>query len=158
MDDLKKYCRQQYNWLLGSRKKMFHYCDLIPSADLSKTIPFFGNGGSIQLMLNHIIESYDFWIARHLVRMPMNRDALAITSYENIKDLFGQVDQAMAFLWENSDLSLNSSIVYDLNGVQSTATVFEVFTHVITHEFHHKGQILSMGRYLGYIPWDTDIL
>ncbi|EGL17430.1 hypothetical protein HMPREF9413_1764 [Paenibacillus sp. HGF7] len=27
-----------------------------------------------------------------------------------------------------------------------------LFTHTITHEFHHRGQMLKMGRQLGYIP------
>ncbi|HEO8418505.1 TPA: hypothetical protein VBX77_000466 [Yersinia enterocolitica] len=30
--------------------------------------------------------------------------------------------------------------------------------HSITHEFHHKGQIVAMLRSLGYIPKNTDIL
>ncbi|HEX8506591.1 MAG TPA: DinB family protein [Hymenobacter sp.] len=31
----------------------------------------------------------------------------------------------------------------------------QLFPHVITHEFHHKGQILSMSRLLGHVPVDT---
>ncbi|WP_342478146.1 DinB family protein [Paenibacillus sp. FSL H7-0350] len=27
-----------------------------------------------------------------------------------------------------------------------------LFTHTITHEFHHRGQIVKIGRQLGYIP------
>ncbi|MEO2202910.1 DinB family protein [Paenibacillus pabuli] len=27
-----------------------------------------------------------------------------------------------------------------------------LFTHTITHEFHHQGKIVKIGRYLGYIP------
>jgi len=34
----------------------------------------------------------------------------------------------------------------------------KLFTHVITHEFHHKGQILSLSRHLGYVPVDTDVV
>ena len=39
-----------------------------------------------------------------------------------------------------------------------TATPAALFTHVITHEFHHKGQIASMSRHLGYLPPDTAVL
>jgi uncharacterized damage-inducible protein DinB len=35
---------------------------------------------------------------------------------------------------------------------------FKLFTHTITHEFHHKGQILTLSRQLGYTPVDTDIM
>ncbi|WP_342549959.1 DinB family protein [Paenibacillus sp. FSL P2-0089] len=27
-----------------------------------------------------------------------------------------------------------------------------LFSHTITHEFHYRGQIVKMGRQLGYIP------
>ncbi|MFK7696805.1 DinB family protein [Paenibacillus sp. HJGM_3] len=37
-------------------------------------------------------------------------------------------------------------------------TALELMSHVITHEFHHKGQIMTMGRILGYTPPDTDII
>ena len=39
-----------------------------------------------------------------------------------------------------------------------SATPLELFTHVLTHEFHHKGQILVLGRAWGYEPVDTDVL
>lgn len=31
-------------------------------------------------------------------------------------------------------------------------------THVMTHEFHHKGKIMTMGRMLGYTPPDADVI
>ncbi|MCB0535444.1 MAG: hypothetical protein KDD14_24780 [Saprospiraceae bacterium] len=38
------------------------------------------------------------------------------------------------------------------------APPLRLFTHIVTHEFHHKGQILSLSRHLGYTPVDTDIM
>lgn len=37
------------------------------------------------------------------------------------------------------------------------ATPLMIFTHVTTHEFHHKGQIMPMCRQLGYPPPETDV-
>ena len=37
-------------------------------------------------------------------------------------------------------------------------TPLQLFTHTITHEFHHKGQVMSMSRLLGYVPVDADII
>ncbi|MCY9423036.1 DinB family protein, partial [Bacillus paralicheniformis] len=37
-------------------------------------------------------------------------------------------------------------------------TPHQLLIHSITHEFHHKGQIVAMLRLLGYIPNNTDIL
>jgi len=33
-----------------------------------------------------------------------------------------------------------------------------LFTHTVTHEFHHKGQVVSLGRRLGYPPPETDLV
>ena len=49
-------------------------------------------------------------------------------------------------------------IEYKVNEIKNTAAPFKLFSHVITHEFHHKGQILSVSRHLGYLPVDTDIM
>ncbi|MNY69859.1 DinB family protein [compost metagenome] len=49
-------------------------------------------------------------------------------------------------------------IVYEVQNIKNSAKPFKVFTHVITHEYHHKGQILSLSRHLGYTPVDTDIM
>ena len=39
-----------------------------------------------------------------------------------------------------------------------TETPLSLFTHVTTHEFHHKGQIMTMSRLLGYTPPDADVI
>ncbi len=33
-----------------------------------------------------------------------------------------------------------------------------LLTHTETHEFHHKGQIVSMARHLGYTPPNTILI
>ncbi len=48
------------------------------------------------------------------------------------------------------DITINDKIII--------ANPLKLFTHVITHEFHHKGQILSLSRHLGYVRVDTDII
>ncbi|RSK47607.1 hypothetical protein EI291_14730 [Hymenobacter rigui] len=37
-------------------------------------------------------------------------------------------------------------------------STLHVFTHIIRHEFHHKGQMLNMSRQLGCTPVDTDAI
>ncbi|MNL32837.1 DinB family protein [compost metagenome] len=52
----------------------------------------------------------------------------------------------------------DSEIQYEIQNVKSSAKPLKLFTHVTTHEYHHKGQILSLSRHLGYTPVDTDII
>ncbi len=39
-----------------------------------------------------------------------------------------------------------------------TVTPCWLFTHTVTHEFHHKGQIIGICRHLGYPTPDTDLI
>ena len=53
---------------------------------------------------------------------------------------------------------LMQDIETSIGGKMLPASPLKLFTHVITHEFHHKGQILSLSRHLGYVPVDTDVI
>ena len=37
-------------------------------------------------------------------------------------------------------------------------TSSKLLMHVITHEFHQKGQLVAMARQMGYEPPNTDVL
>ncbi|MBB6674699.1 hypothetical protein H7C19_28865 [Cohnella nanjingensis] len=37
-------------------------------------------------------------------------------------------------------------------------TPVQLLLHTVTHEYHHKGQVVTMARQMGYIPPNTDVL
>ena len=119
----------------------------------------FGRGGSIRNLLVHIANTYEFWIAKH----GLNKDVV-FTNYhsqKSIQDIIVLFDTIDNFMYEFIALlekQGDKQIQYEINGIKNTATLFKLFSHVITHEFHHKGQILSLSRHLGYTPVDTDIM
>lgn len=76
---------------------------------------------------------------------------------DEIEKLFTCVNGLMKAFFEHTN-DWKKEIAFEKGGIKRSAKPFKIFSHVITHEFHHKGQILSIGRHLGYIPVDTDIL
>ncbi|MEJ7680622.1 MAG: DinB family protein [Segetibacter sp.] len=119
----------------------------------------FGRGGSIRNLLVHVANAYEFWIAKHA----LNKNIIFTTydSKENIIDIIDLFDAVDIIMYEFMELLKEPStklIDYEINGVKNSVDLLKLFTHVITHEFHHKGQILSISRYLGYTPVDTDII
>lgn len=158
MEPLFKYAKEQYELVLESRTVLIDYCQTISPADFLSENSGFGRGGSIRNLLVHIANTYEFWIAK----CGLDR-GIAFTTCESnqsicdIIELFNSIDILMyEFIgsFKNPDLK---EISYELNGIKKSESPFKLFTHVITHEFHHKGQILSLSRQLGYIPVDTDI-
>ena len=159
METILQYITEQYEAVRGSRQVLLEYCKTISQPDLVNENSSFGRGGSIRNLLVHIANVYEFWIAKNA----LNRNIL-FTEYhskQNINEivaLFEQVDIFMYEFIESFQSPQTTGIRYEINGNQNSASRLKLFTHAITHEFHHKGQILSLSRHLGYLPVDTDIM
>ena len=151
------FCKQQYEFVRESRAVLFNYCKTISEKHFITENNLFGRGGSIRNLLVHIANTYEFWIAQQ----SLNHEVIFSTydskkTVTDIVELFDVVD-----IFMNEFISLiaeNKLIGYKVNEIKNTAAPFRLFSHVITHEFHHKGQILSLSRHLGYLPVDTDIM
>ena len=106
----------------------------------------------------HIVNTYEYWIAN--IALKKNVKYAEYENYSTIQEviiLFDSIDKLMVdfiFALDNFD----NEIEYEIQNIKSSVKPFKLFTHVTTHEYHHKGQILSLSRHLGYIPVDTDIM
>lgn len=156
-----EYISEQYRLVRDSRRVLFNYCDAIRSEDFINQNTSFGRGGSMRNLLVHIAQTYQHWIGN----IALNKNIMfanyeLFPSVRHVRDLYEGVDELMrAFIAsELVTKRLNSQLTYISDGVESRLTSLELFSHVITHEYHHKGQILSISRHLGYTPVDTDII
>lgn len=151
------YIRKQYAYVQESRNVLFDYCKTISTEIFIKQNTSFGLEGSIRNLLVHIANTYEFWIAQVALSKEV---AFANTEdYKNIQDVMHLFDNVDLFMGEFMDFAdVTDQIAFELNSEQRSEEPIKLFSHVITHEYHHKGQILSLSRRLGYIPIDTDIM
>jgi len=157
MESLSVHSKEQYELVRESRMVLFAYCGTILPTDFIKSNTAFGRGGSIRNLLVHIANTYEFWIGK----LALKNDIIfsqyeASNSIKEVVRLFDFIDGIMYEFID--DLDSEAEIEYEIDGLGSKTKPFRIFTHVITHEYHHKGQILSLSRSLGYIPIDTDIM
>lgn len=153
------HLKAQYELVLQSRQVLFDYCRTISAVDLVNENSSFGRGGSIRNLLVHIANTYEFWVVRHALKKEVAfTEYSAMSTVGEIEGLFQAVDDEMADFLTRYESSAFDSMDLEVNGKTRSVTAFQLFTHVITHEFHHKGQILSLSRHLGYVPVDTDII
>lgn len=153
------YAREQYGFVRDARAVLLAYCGHIADEDLLKEHPAFGKGGSIRNLLVHIANTYEYWIGQCALSREMRfTDYGSQRHIRDIEDLFGAVDRLMVAFIDTLRQAEPGEIHYEINGVPHIASPFRLFSHVITHEFHHKGQILTLSRQWGYTPVDTDIM
>lgn len=156
---ISRFCGGQYELVRGSREVLLDYCRGISPEDLLAANPSFGRGGSIRNLLVHIANTYEFWIGRMALKKEFEFTPYdAITSMGDAARLFASTDSLVFEFLKWLEKDEPAEVRYTIGGTEGSAPPFKIFSHVITHEFHHKGQILSMGRHLGYLPVDTDIM
>lgn len=153
--------RQQYGFVQGSRRVLLEYCNTIRPEDFINQNSSFGRGGSMRNLIVHIAQTYQHWIGN--IALKKNIVFADYQDYASVSDVFGlfaSVDALMEEFMANELLAdrVIKTIEYDSNGAKRYVTPLQLFTHIITHEYHHKGQVLSISRHLGYIPVDTDVI
>lgn len=151
--------RKQYKLVQEARGILFAYLQSIPFGKLHQPADEF-NGKSVCFLLNHIVLTYLSWLNEFAFRNPLlTTDETGWQTMDDVKAFYRKADEAVYNFLSSSD---NEETVItglkERQNVKLSLSVLQLFTHTITHEFHHKGQILTMTRLLGYTPVDTDII
>ena len=153
------YYLKQYELVKGARGALLNYCETIQEADLSKPVESFGNS-AIRNMLVHNANVYLHWI----LKFAQNEEASYYkpedyANIEQIKELYENVNRLVeSYFGKQTDTTEITTVSGNVRNSVMKVNLLTLFTHVITHEFHHKGQILTMSRLLGYTPVDMDII
>ncbi|WP_293743237.1 DinB family protein [uncultured Pedobacter sp.] len=150
--------KQQYDFVLSSRNTLLNYIGSVSEQHFLTDNSSFGRG-SIRNLLVHICQTYCAWIGERA--LGIEQEFLAFENYQTLQDCrtyFNRVDGYISLFAEKIKGNELKAMELQRNGAILIVNPLQLFTHVITHEFHHKGQIMSLSRHLGYTPVDADII
>ncbi|PSK93403.1 DinB family protein [Taibaiella chishuiensis] len=155
---MQDFLQLQYGLVQASRAVLLQYTATMQQQHFTRSSPAFGRG-SVRNLLVHICDTYHYWIADRVLQLePAFPPFDAYDTLDQCRDYFEKTDQLMTlFLERFAGQYTNPLPVQRQQGIDMLSPL-TLFTHVITHEFHHKGQILSLSRDLGYTPVDTDVI
>lgn len=151
---------QQYALVASARAALLDYCATLAPEHFTAPVAAF-NGGCIRDLLVHVAGCYDYWLGQ----VGLGREAATpppgnVPNLAALRAIFADVDVLVADFSQHYAASwlVPAAFALPRRPQQLALTPLQLFTHGFTHEFHHKGQVLSMGRLLGYPPVDTDII
>ncbi len=150
----------QYEGIRGARHALFDYCGGMRQEDLFKKVLVFNDNTMAELLL-HSANTYISWLGNFGLGGNIAYHNLEnVQTLNDIRLIYGQVDLVVGDFLKKYSQGYKQSLSRHIaqKGITLTLTPLELFTHVITHEFHHKGQLLTMSRLLGYVPADTDVI
>lgn len=151
-----------YDWVKDARGRLLQYCTAMPSDVFRSHRDDFGYG-SLHGTLLHVADCYRFWLAETVMKRDIEDfRAQDYPDAASLQSLFaGYVDplveEFIAGYCNGETLGRPLDLLVHWQEGPYPATPLWLMTHVITHEFHHKGQIVAFGRILGYPPPETDL-
>jgi uncharacterized damage-inducible protein DinB len=149
----------QYDLIRRTREPLFRYCETLSQSDYVKELESFG-GDSIRSLHAHVADCYRVWLGKRALGTSLSEiRPESINDVQEMREAFRRIDDlVLEFLnqfigkWDNT-----IHVSFEKGGSAEISALW-LFTHTITHEFHHKGQIVKIGRQLGIIPPDTDLI
>jgi uncharacterized damage-inducible protein DinB len=152
-----------YDWVKRTREDVFKYTESLPNDVYlaeNPTLPY----GSIRDLHAHVAYGYLWWVGRYGLGLPPFQQELEIrdlTDVAAMRTKFMQVDAVLEQAFETFDQLDEPWEVIRPGRDQFFVTKRWLIVRPITHEFHHQGQLLALGRVLGHpLPEDmgTDLV
>lgn len=150
--------RKFHGWTHTSLNLLLHHLSTIPQDDYARELPNFGSA-SLRRQVIHIFNCEGFWIHSLQGRHYSDRETAACPTVADARGWQQEVTkQTQAYLSSLTNQLLNAATeLHFPDGDKAIRTPALVVHHILTHAFHHKGQIAAMCRELGYPVPDTDL-
>ncbi len=156
--------KYEYEWVKQTRQILLEQCKEIKENDFTKTSGF--GFQSIRDSFVHIAGCYHAWLGSFVLSETssplLTKETIEKMQIDDIQLYFQQADIYVDAVFERFADTFDAIIEKELPWKEGSGTFRktprQLLVHSITHEFHHKGQIVAMLRLFGYIPKNTDIL
>ena len=150
--------RKFHGWTHASLNLVLDHLSTISTSEYVTELPGFGFR-TLREQVIHILNCEGFWINILQGLSYVDRKPEEYPSVAEAKLLQQETTQrTRAYLSNLTNQELNTDTKLHFSdgdiGIRTPALVLH---HVLTHAFHHKGQIVAMCRVLGHPAPDTDL-
>ena len=154
VDGLRKF----HSWTHASLTLLLDHLSIIPLGDFGKELPNFGFP-TLREQIIHIFNCEGFWIYKLQKFDYIDRNPAEYRDVAAARILQQEVKvRTQEYLSNLTDQQLNTNTeLHFADGDNAVRTPALILHHVLTHAFHHKGQIVAMCRELGHPAPDTDL-
>jgi uncharacterized damage-inducible protein DinB len=150
--------RKLHGWTHASLNLVLDHLSTMPTNDYVTELSGFGFR-TLREQAIHIFNCEGFWVhtlqgLRYANRTP--EECPAVADVRLLQKEVSQSTHAYLSTLTNQQLNADAELHFS-DGDVALRTPALVLHHVLTHAFHHKGQIVAMCRALGHPAPDTDL-
>jgi uncharacterized damage-inducible protein DinB len=144
--------KSQYEMIQRTRESLFRFCETLSPTDYVKEIETLG-GVSIRSLHAHVADCYRVWLGNRALGKSLPKiTPKSVDNVQNMREIFKNTDELVYEFLNDFKIKWDPTIPASWQSDSVELTELWLFSHTITHEFHHRGQIVKIGRELGYIP------
>jgi uncharacterized damage-inducible protein DinB len=144
--------KSQYEMIQRTRESLFRFCETLSPTDYVKEIETLG-GVSIRSLHAHVADCYRVWLGNRALGKSLPKiTPKSVDNVQNMREIFKNTDELVYEFLNDFKIKWDPTIPASWQSDSVELTELWLFSHTITHEFHHSGQIVKIGRELGYIP------
>ncbi|MFC0274991.1 DinB family protein [Metabacillus herbersteinensis] len=156
--------RIEYEWVKLTRQILLDQCRELNEDEFIKEFEF--GFQSIRDSLVHVAGCYHAWLGSFVLSETtsplLTKEVINNMKVDDIQRYFKQADEYVECVFEQFNNKFDEFIEKEPSWRTGSGfirkTPHQLLIHSITHESHHKGQIVAMLRLLGHSPKNTDIL
>jgi uncharacterized damage-inducible protein DinB len=150
--------RKFHRWTHASLDLALDHLSTMPADDYVRELSGFGFR-TLREQVIHIFNCEGFWIQTLQRLRYVDRTIEECPLLVDLRRLQKEVSQSThAYLSTLTDQQLNADTdLHFSDGDFAVRTPAFILHHVLTHAFHHKGQVVAMCRALGHPAPDTDL-
>jgi uncharacterized damage-inducible protein DinB len=150
--------RKLHGWTHSSLGLLLDHVSTIPAADYEKALPAFGHP-TLREQVIHVLNCEGFWVRTLQGQRYVGRNPAEFPEVSDARFLQQEVSRRThSYLSGLTDQQLNNNTeLHFPDGGIAIRTPALILHHILTHAFHHKGQIVAMCRALGHPAPDTDL-
>jgi uncharacterized damage-inducible protein DinB len=150
--------RKFHGWTHASLNLVLDHLSTIPADDYVRELSGFGFR-TLREQAIHIFNCEGFWVHTLQGLRYADRTVEEYPDLADVRVLTREVSASThAYLANLTHQQLNAGTeLHFSDGDVAVRTPALVIHHVLTHAFHHKGQIVAMCRALGHPASDTDL-
>lgn len=141
-----------YDWVKQTRTVLLEYTDHLPPEVYTLEHPDFAYG-SIRNIQVHVARAYLRWVGNVCLKREWGTlafDAESVPTAQIMRERFLEVDALLERVFVSTIPSEEMFEVVHPDGDTLRVSTHWLVMRPITHEFHHKGQMLALGRVLGH--------
>jgi uncharacterized damage-inducible protein DinB len=150
--------RKFHDWTHASLTLLLDHLSTMPTGDYVKELPNFGFS-TLRNQMIHAFNCEGFWIHTLQGLQYADRNPTQYPAVADARLIQQEVSRrTQVYLSSLTDQQLNTDMeLHFSDGDRALRTPALILHHVLTHAFHHKGQIVAMCRELGHPAPDTDL-